>query len=132
MMKFCKVTLFFALLVAFCLPVVAQTSMRVDIPFTFIAGGKSLPAGRYTVAPALNSNHTAWRISNDHAAVMVLSDAIESQQAHRHGLVFLRTGGAYSLTEIWNEGHFGRETLKSNVKQTLVAKGGKYVDIGAE
>lgn len=43
-MKFCKFGLFFALLAAMCLPAAAQ-ELHVDVPFTFVAGGKTLPAG---------------------------------------------------------------------------------------
>lgn len=131
-MKFCKVSLFVALLVAVCLPAVAQTEMRLDIPFNFIAVGKFLPAGHYMVVRAFG-DRAAWRISNDHAGVMILTNSVESRQsAHRPGLIFLRTGEAYSLVQIWPEEHFGRDVLRSNVKRTLVAEGGKYVEIGAE
>ena len=34
-MKLFKVSLFFALLIALCLPAVAQTQLLVDVPFNF-------------------------------------------------------------------------------------------------
>ena len=136
-MKFCKVSLFFALLVAVCLPAVAQTAMRVDIPFNFIAGGKSLPAGHYIVAHVFGSDNVAWKISDvsdDHATVGFLSNSVQSSQAHRPSLVFLQAGGAYSLIQIWTGQKLGREVFRSKVKQTLVSEGvkDKYVEIGAE
>ena len=135
-MKFCTVSLFFALLVAVCLPAVAQTEVRLDIPFNFIAAGQSLPAGHYTVVPVFHNDRAAWRISNDHDSVMVLTNSLESPQtAHRPSLVFFYAGEAYSLVQIWPGGQFGRDVPRSNVKQTLVAqdgKDGKYVEIGAE
>jgi hypothetical protein len=136
-MKFCKVSLFFALLVALCLPVVGQTAMRVNIPFNFVAGGKSLPAGRYMVAPEFSQDLTAWSISNDHLAAMLITNQADStQQAHRSSLVFLQAGGTYSLVQIWDGKGLGRDTLRSKVKQTLVSKdesnGNKYIEIGAE
>jgi hypothetical protein len=134
-MKFCKLSLFFALLVALCLPVVGQTAMRMDIPFNFVAGGKSLPAGRYMVAPEFSRDLTAWSISNDHLAAMVITNQADStQQAHRFSLVFLQAGGTYSLVQIWDGEGLGRNTLRSKVKQTLVSKdeSNKYIEIGAE
>jgi hypothetical protein len=133
-MKFCKFSLFLALVMAVCLPAVAQTAMRVDIPFNFIAGGKSLPAGRYMVVRVFSGDQAkSWRIYNDKDAVAgFLSNAVESAQPHGHSLVFLQEGGAYSLIQIWNGGKFGREVMRSKVKQTLVAEGSKYVEIGAE
>jgi len=132
-MRLCKVSLFFALLVAVCLPAVAQTGVQLDIPFNFVAAGKILPAGHYTVVPVFGDDHATWRISNDHDCVMMLTNLAQSPQtAHRPSLVFLHAGEAYSLVQIWPGGHLGREVFRSNVKQTLVAQGGKYVEIGAE
>jgi len=132
-MKFCKVSLFLALLVAVCFPAVALAEMRLDIPFNFIAAGNSLPPGHYRVVPVFEHDRVGWRVYNDHASVMMLTYSAESPQtAHRPSLVFLQTGGVYSLVQIWPEAHFGREVLRSNVKQTLVAEGGKYVEIEAE
>jgi hypothetical protein len=134
-MKFCKVSLFFALLVAVCLPAIGQTEMQVNVPFNFIAAGKSLPAGHYRVA-RLSTSDSAWYISNDHTGAIIPAELAEStQDAHRLSLVFLQAGGAYSLVEIWNH-HSGWGVPQSKVKQTLVSKddskGSKYVEIGAE
>jgi hypothetical protein len=130
-MKFCKFGLFSALLMV-CLPAVAQTSkkMLVNIPFNFIAEGKSLPAGHYCVE---NPSHALLSISNDQVGAFMRTDPVESpRKEHRPSLVFLQTGGEYSLIEIWSEGHLGRHVPRSKTKQTLVAEGAKYVEIGAE
>jgi hypothetical protein len=39
-MKFCKVSLFLTLLVAVCLPAVAQAQIELNIPFNFFAAGQ--------------------------------------------------------------------------------------------
>jgi hypothetical protein len=83
-MKFFKVSLFFALLVAVCFPAVAQTGVRAEIPFNFMVAGKNLPAGQYKVEPAWPADHSTWRIYNDHASVVVLTNWDQSPQtAHR-------------------------------------------------
>jgi len=132
-MKFCKVSLFLALFVAVCLPAVAQTHLRLDIPFNFTAAGQPLPAGEYKVAHVFDGDLSAWRIYNDHASVTVLTNPADSPKAEHHtGLVFLRTGHTYSLVEVWPEEHFGRDVLlKMNVKVTLQAEGGTYVEVAA-
>jgi hypothetical protein len=135
-MKFCKVSLFFALLVAVCLPAVGQTAMRVDIPFNFIAAGKSLPAGHYKVARSSLPSSCAWYITDDHtSAIMVTSLAEPSQKLHHSSLIFRQAGGTYSLMQIWSQGS-GREVPQPKVKQTFVSqvdsKDVKYVEIGAE
>ena len=134
-MKFCKVSVFFTLLVAACLPVVGQTALRVDIPFNFVAAGKSLPAGHYRAA-RLPISDCAWYISNDQVGANMLTHlAGSTQNSHRPSLVFLRAGGTYSLVEIRTD-YSGWDVSQSKVKQTLVSKAGskagEYIEIGAE
>lgn len=132
-MKFCKVSLFLALLMAVCLPAVAQTGVKLDIPFDFSAAGKTLPAGHYIIKRVWNTDNNAWAIVGDHAFATVMTDSVESPQtAHNISLVFLQAGGTYSLAQIWDQEHSGREVLGSKQKQTQVAQGGKYVEVGAE
>ena len=133
-MKFCKFSLFVGLFAAVCLPAGAQTqTLKVNIPFNFVAAGKSLPAGQYRVTSLVQPD-TAWVISNDQVGAVMLTSRVESpQKTHRPSLVFLQAGGAYSLVQFWNEDHSGRDVPKANVKKTLVAdQGGKFVEIGAE
>ena len=131
-MKFCKVSLFFALLVAGCLPVVAQTEVRVNIPFAFVAAGKALPAGQYTVDRIYRDVQVAWRIHNDHDSMVLLTYSVDSARTHQPALIFYQASGVYSLVEFWPEGHNGRSVPKAKVKQTLMAEAGKYVEIEAE
>jgi hypothetical protein len=136
-MKFCKVSLFFALLVAVCLPAMGQTAMRIDIPFNFVAVGKSLPAGHYKVARCGTQSGQMWSIydDRDRAVVIMNTNLAGSQKAHHPSLVFLQAGGTYSLIQIWNWDS-GRDVPQSHVKHTLVSKdeskSDKYVEIGAE
>lgn len=135
-MKLCKVSLFFALLVAVCLPVVGQTAMGVNVPFNFIAAGKSLPAGHYRVTRLSGSDSALWYISNDQTGANMLTNLAEpTQNSHHPSLVFLRAGGTYSLVTI-RTGYSGWDVPQSKVKQTLVtkdsSKAGDYIEIGAE
>jgi hypothetical protein len=132
-MKSCKVALFLALFAAVCLPAVAQNEMRLNIPFDFVASGKSLPAGHYKVAPVWLAGQSVWHIYNAQASVQVLTKVAESAQAaHPLSLVFSQSGAGYSLVQIWPTEHSGRELLRPRAQQTLVAEGGTYVEIGAE
>jgi hypothetical protein len=131
-MKFCKVTIFFALLLAVCLPVVAQAPMRANVPFSFSAAGKSLPAGKYEVSQISGGGQTIWLVSGYHDVAMMLTHSVESQKkAHRPSLVFWCTGKTCSLVQIWSSEYRGRELfLKSKVKTTVLAEGGTSVENG--
>jgi hypothetical protein len=134
-MKLCKVSLFFALLVAVCLPAIGQTAMRVNIPFNFVAVGKSLPAGHYTVERFGTPSGNMWSITSDQGSAVMNTDQAGSLKAHRPSLVFLQAGGTYSLIQIWNWDS-GRDVPQAHVKHTLVSKdeskSDKYVEIAAE
>lgn len=132
MMKFCKFSLFIALFAAVCLPAVAQSRLEVNVPFNFIAAGKTLPPGQYKVSVTGWQRH-AWFISNKQSTVMVMSSPSRSDaKTHGPSLIFLQSGGTYSLAEIWDGTHVGQEIMRPSVKQTLVAQGGKYVEIASK
>jgi len=126
-MKFCKVSLLFALLVAVCFPALAQAQIELNIPFNFYVG-------HYKVAKVYEGNQTAWCISGNHGSVMMLTNPVQSlKTAHRSGVVFWYTGNRYSLAKIWATDHYGRDLLlRESVKTTILAEGGKYVEVAAE
>jgi hypothetical protein len=132
-MKFLRFSLLVALLVAACLPGVAQTQqLRLNIPFDFVVKGKTLPAGHYIVRRG-NIDDSVWTIESGHGSAIFLTNAVESPKvAHGPSLVFLRAGDQYALLQIWDEGHAGRELMLSNVKQTIVAQGTQVVEVNAE
>jgi hypothetical protein len=133
-MKLYKVGLFFALLVAVCLTGVAQSQIRLTVPFDFSVGGKSLPAGHYKVARVDDNNQAAWRISNDQGSVMVLTNSVDSpNKSHPPSLIFVNARDRYFLIQIWASEHSGQDLLlKPKVTTIILAKGSKYVEIGAE
>lgn len=132
-MKCARISVFLVLFVAVCLPAVAQTGIKVNVPFDFIAAGKTMPAGQYKVTPVFNKDNVAWQIFNAQGSVMMLTNSIESPQvAHRASLVFTQAGGHYSLVQIWSAQHSGREVPLANTKQNLVAENSQLVEIGAE
>lgn len=132
-MRLVKFGLFLALVAAACFPAAAQTELRFNVPFNFVAGGKVMPAGEYTVAPTFGDTDTAWTIAGHANGAMLLTNHLQSgSSAHEISLVFLRSGGQLSLAEIWSSEETGREVLRSNVKKTLIAQGATYVEISAE
>jgi hypothetical protein len=134
-MKLCKVSLFIALFVGVCLPALGQKTMWVNIPFNFIAAGKSLPAGHYRVV-RLPLQGDAWYISNDVTGVSMITNPVDSsRKVHASCLIFRQAGGTYSLMQIWNS-RSGQDVPQQNVKQHLVSqvdsKDVQYVEIGTE
>jgi hypothetical protein len=132
-MKFLKLSLLLALLVAACVPGVAQTpQLRLNIPFDFMVKGKILPAGHYIVRRG-NIDEGVWTIQSGHGSAIFLTNPVDSRKvAHSPSLVFLKAGDQYALLQIWDGGQDGRELLISNVKNTMVAQNTQLVEINAE
>jgi hypothetical protein len=132
-MKFLKLSLLLALLVAACVPGVAQTpQLRLNIPFDFVVKGKTLPAGHYIVRRG-TIDDGVWTIESGHGSAMFLTNPVDSQKvAHGPSLVFLKAGDRYALLQIWDGGQAGRELLMSNVKNTMVAQNTQLIQINAE
>ena len=136
-MKFTRVSVLVALLVAVCLPAGAQvieTRMGVNVPFNFVAGSEYLPAGHYTIVQASSDTNTIWRITSDNDRVsvsIVTSNTSSPVKSHHRSVVFQQVGTRYVLSEFWTTEHSGRELPKAH-HQTLEASTAKNVEIAAE
>jgi len=133
-MKLGKLALCLGLLIAASFPAAAQMQeMRLNIPFQFVAAGRTLPAGHYTVSRVWVANNNSWQIVGSQGSAQLTTYVVESPKVeHTPSLIFLQQGDTYSLVQIWDATHFGRQLPQSSVKKTVVAQNTKYVEIGAE
>jgi len=94
---------------ALAAPASAQTVMRVNIPFAFVAGAESLPAGAYNFV--LDANFSLCHIDsfNDGSmhAVHFVPGAARKQDSHTDGGVvqFQKYGDRYFLSGLWKPGN---------------------------
>jgi hypothetical protein len=74
----------------------------VKVPFEFVAGGKTLPAGTYSVGRLSPGIHPSLIIdSKDTGAfALVLPIVPDGDSAGRTGLSFERVGGKYFLSKV--------------------------------
>ena len=92
-----------------------------DIPFDFVVGGRTLPAGKYSVR-AVTSDGEGLKISNlnGKTSVMRLSDSITEKSAKRNArMVFHRYGQHYFLAEIWSGDTYGRQLKQCKTERSL-------------
>src|SRR5579864_8266273 len=137
-MKPFKFRLCIALLVALCLPAVGQSKLLVvDVPFNFVAGGRSLPAGEYRVSRAFLWSDDGWSSrSSKHSAVFITNEVRSPNKAHKPSMVFIHTRDGYSLAQIWISEHAGHELQLSPSVKTIILteektsfKSPQYVEI---
>lgn len=110
-----------------------STSRRViaEIPFDFIVGDKTLPAGNYTVGAA-TTNGEGVRITSRNgksSAIRLTYSASDKSQKKNARMVFHRYGQRYFLAEVWSGDNFGHKLMPSknerNLQRELVANPSK-------
>jgi len=97
----------------------AQSARRtvVQIPFDFVVGGKTLPAGRYRVAPIGSNAYATWEVrsTSRDAGAIAMTTAIGGGSAQNESrLVFRKEGGTYFLAEVWTTADRAGHALKQS------------------
>jgi hypothetical protein len=98
--------------------------MRADIPFSFVASGKSLPAGEYTIHRINGSASTEILLlqSRDgHDSIFVRASGVQATKAPNESkLVFTCYGDQRFLSELWTDGDVsGLAVTKSHAEREL-------------
>jgi membrane-bound lytic murein transglycosylase len=117
---FVMATLFVMSLIVAAQVAKADDPMLVNIPFAFVAGNTTLPAGEYRVQK-LDGNSAVLliRCSDASKAAMVLSNTTQAKEIQTQSkLVFKRYESRYFLSQVWSAGsNRGREVLKSRAEK---------------
>jgi hypothetical protein len=74
--------------------------VRVKVPFEFVAGGATLPAGTYTVGRLSVDAYSGVEISGLGDGAFVLPIAVDGTPAEHPKLSFEQVGGKYFLSEV--------------------------------
>lgn len=126
-MKSMILRLFTMLVLAFALGAVAvqaqsASQMKADIPFRFVIGDQTLPAGEYTIRyvnqdsgkTALLFKSTDGRTSR----IVNMMTAEKGTPRERAGIVFNQYGDQYFLSEVWTAGdQYGLTLPKSRAEK---------------
>jgi len=94
----------------------AQELLVFNIPFDFVAGNKTLPAGEYSIKAAAPERTLLLIDRNDAAASAFMNtEAVAKTEMQTESkLVFNRYGDRYFLSQVWTAGNFrGRQLSKS-------------------
>jgi hypothetical protein len=73
--------------------------VRVKVPFEFVAGGATLPAGTYTVGRLYVDAYSTIAIRSSDKGAFVLPIAVDGTPAGQPKLSFEQVGGKYFLSE---------------------------------
>jgi len=99
-MKLLKTTLLFGGLLALAMSLSAETALiNVNVPFAFVAGGKTMPAGNYTIGQPSEGGVLLIRCNQPNSTALVL--ALNSGPNNNHaGVTFSRRGSAVVMSTI--------------------------------
>ena len=99
----------------------AAEPMLVNIPFAFVAGNATLPAGDYRVEKLDGNSVVLIRCSDASAAAVVLSNAAQAKETPTQSkLIFKRYDNRYFLSQVWSAGSIrGRELMKSRAEKEI-------------
>ena len=99
----------------------SRNVVLADIPFEFVVGDKTLPAGEYLVRP-INATGDALAIQgtdNKEAAVRLTEPIDAMKKRTQARLVFHRYGQNYFLAQVWTGETTGRQLAKSKHEQSV-------------
>ncbi|MDQ3918194.1 MAG: hypothetical protein M3348_06920 [Acidobacteriota bacterium] len=115
-----------ALLLTLAATSYAQSARRtvVLIPFDFVAGEKTLPAGAYRVEQVRRDSYTAWEIQSTagRAGSVVMTSSLQGGAGGDGArLVFRKYGETYVLAQLWaGLDGAGREVAQSRRTRATV------------
>ena len=111
-----------------CLAQSVTTLAKAEIPFNFVVGQKTLPAGEYQIFPGNKVNKDIlWikKLDSRAAANMITFGRNAKRQQAGPYLVFNRYGSQYFLSQVWTElDQVGRQAPKSAAEKELIQAGG--------
>jgi hypothetical protein len=95
--------------------------VTANIPFDFIVGNKTLPAGTYAVN-SVTSDRKGLSIRSREgksSALVLTQDAVEKSKKRTARMVFHRYGNQYFLAAIWSGDSSGRQLMETAKERSL-------------
>lgn len=128
--------LFFGVSLSVLLAVVtagANSGLNVSatIPFDFIVGYKTLPAGTYTVE-AINNNGLLVMRSEDYTqGILIMTGAMQGKREPEPAkLIFRKYGDLYFLAEVWGY-DAGQQVSRSRKERRVIQEMRNHLATGA-
>jgi hypothetical protein len=96
-----------------------RTTLKADVPFDFVVGGKLLPAGEYAIAEDPGSPAMIVRNeSSEHSVIVLTNHSDKKPGSEDPALVFHLAGDRYYLAAVKTGSEaFDREAIKSKAQR---------------
>lgn len=106
-------------------PALAQSRVRVNIPFAFAAGAEAQPAGNYLIERWDRPGNTVIRVHNvdlNRSITLLTLPAARPMTGDSPRLKFEVLAGEYRLGEVWLPGSEAGAMVPRTKDQALIAK----------
>jgi len=97
-------------------------NLKADIPFDFTVGGKTLPAGQYTVSSSGPSNALMIRSWETKQSAFAITHECKAAADGKPRLIFHRYGDQYFLAQVLSDTS-GNELAKSKAEREAARAG---------
>src|SRR5688500_13848805 len=100
----------------------ASYGLRADVPFDFVVGNKTIPAGRITAHGVSGAMQGSLSITNTAAGKLALRNGrrvLGARESDQGKLVFHKYGDRYFLAQICIPGFQAWEVMKSKEERSL-------------
>lgn len=99
----------------------SATYVIADIPFDFVVGKTTLPAGKYTVRAATSDGDALLIASRETeaSAIRLSSGVTDKSEKRKARMVFRRYGQQHFLAEVWSGNELGRKVFESKTERRL-------------
>ncbi len=85
-----------------------STATTTNVPFEFVAGGKTLPAGEYVISAPDAAGKVQIVGHSRGASAVVVGNRVGPQIGEpKPRLVFMKSAGKYRLAEVWGNANPG-------------------------
>lgn len=104
----------------------SDRSQVTNIPFSFVVGQETFPAGEYIFAPNRKHSHDVWLVQGRDGrtkALFITMPVRASETQEKSKLIFHKYGEQYFLSQIWTSGSdSGRELRMPRLERELAKK----------
>jgi hypothetical protein len=96
--------------------------MTVSVPFGFIAGDRSLPAGDYSVQVNPERGSVVLHQEGQSPLILLTNQRESTNTPPRGKLVFKRYGANFFLSEVWNQDNATGQALTPSAAEKEMAR----------
>lgn len=99
----------------------SRNTVVASIPFEFVVGDRTLPAGEYRLQPVTaQGDALAIKGADNGESAVRLADPIQATRKSAHArLVFHRYGQSYFLAQVWSGDTIGWKLVKSRQERAM-------------